>query len=357
MSNGGKYDRFVLAGPTTPHWACFCGTGWNYASRIKCRGCGRDAPQRICNSAREAAKRASTKPAFDRPRGAGGAWSKGPPNHQSELDKLRAENAELRRAGKNEKVEEETTPAEDADEGTDIEELIGAVAKLEKAVGPSHPLVTAARTELEVARRKRDEARPARYKISALRKKMHARNKAAEAAEKKVGDLREAAKNAEAAVTEGIRLRNALATEVAEIEEELSRLRQEELRAETRTNEVPRNAESIFGGLDPQFVATSTSMEEHEALQRAETIMARVRQQRVSEAATVQEQLPPTVRDAPTIAASTAVAASAAERRAVDSAPMQVEDVAELERQAQLSERQAEHARERAESAKKARVA
>jgi hypothetical protein len=163
------------------------------------------------------------------------------------MAKLRAEIAELRQAGKNEKIEEEVT-TEDSGGGTNIAELIGALAKLEKAVGPSHSLVTAARIELEEARRKRDEAKPARFKISALQKKRGKKKEAADAADKKVGDLREAAKKAEEAVKEGTRLRDELATEVGEIEEELFRMREEELHAKKKTNEVPKN-DTIFRGL------------------------------------------------------------------------------------------------------------
>ena len=94
--------------------------------------------------------------------------------------------------------------------------------------------------------------------------------------------------------------------------------------------------------------------------------MVRVRQQKVTEATAIQHQLAPTQFDAPATAtaaiaaatsATAAAAASAAERRVVDNSPIHLEDLDELERQAQHSERQAEHARDRVESAKKTRVA
>ena len=48
----------MLRGPRRPVWACACGSGGNWASRLECRGCGRAAPVRIAAAARAAHKAA-----------------------------------------------------------------------------------------------------------------------------------------------------------------------------------------------------------------------------------------------------------------------------------------------------------
>ena len=358
-------DDSVLPGPKFPFWGCSqCGNSGNWASRIKCK-CGATAPTRIVQAAKREAAALKSQPAHGGAPRARGMWAKGPPQPpvvkklEERLKLLEAENKKLRESPKEDDTNEAGNGAEGSDENTDIGELISALAKLEKARA-SHQLVAAARAELETARRKRDEARPTRHKISAAQKKLGTKKNVLEASEAKILELREAAKKAEEAVNEETRLRDGLAREVAQLEKDLSQLRQEELLAESKV-ELPKS-ENILGALDPREVESATSTEERELLQRAESIMARVRQQRASEAASVHEQLAPTQLDAPATAATTAAptaaaAASAAERRVVDSAPMQLEDVGELERQAIISERQAEHARERVENAKKARVA
>ena len=57
-SVGSKDDqgREVLPGPKKPVWCCACGEGNNWASRIKCKGCNRNAPQSVVNRAKAAAK-------------------------------------------------------------------------------------------------------------------------------------------------------------------------------------------------------------------------------------------------------------------------------------------------------------
>ena len=51
MSNG---LLMVLKGPKSPHRACNCGQGDNWASCRACRWCGRDAPWRVLHAAKKA---------------------------------------------------------------------------------------------------------------------------------------------------------------------------------------------------------------------------------------------------------------------------------------------------------------
>ena len=53
MPPGGGFRnrQFVLLGPTRPLWGCSCGCDDNFASRVVCCGCGREAPEPIRNRA------------------------------------------------------------------------------------------------------------------------------------------------------------------------------------------------------------------------------------------------------------------------------------------------------------------
>ena len=53
MPPGGGFRnrQFVLLGPTRPLWGCGCGRDDNFASRVVCCGCGREAPEPIRNRA------------------------------------------------------------------------------------------------------------------------------------------------------------------------------------------------------------------------------------------------------------------------------------------------------------------
>ena len=56
-SNDG--ERVVLRGPRKPEWCCSCGCDRNWASRTKCKECGKWAPRSILDKARKADKEAA----------------------------------------------------------------------------------------------------------------------------------------------------------------------------------------------------------------------------------------------------------------------------------------------------------
>ena len=65
----------VLAGPKFPLWGCSrCGQDGNWASRIRCRGCGNGASQKVVTAAKAAAARAKQ----EKPQGGGGAQRRQP---------------------------------------------------------------------------------------------------------------------------------------------------------------------------------------------------------------------------------------------------------------------------------------
>ena len=171
--------------------------------------------------------------------------------------------------------------------------------------------------DLAELRATRDQSRPISVQIRGLEGKVKDKQRQIEAAKLAATvaaeSVREAQKNLEATDAKVVDI----ATKLAEVERELRDLcsRPMEKPPATKPNDIVGNG-SIFGELDPQLVASATSPEEQEALQRAETIMARVRQQKASEAASVHDQFAPTQLDAPataaTTAAPTAVAAASA---------------------------------------------
>ena len=68
----------VLYGPKTPVWGCSCGESTNWASRIKCKACGKAAPQTIADKAKAASKKAqmaTPEPTARRPVAEGKDWS------------------------------------------------------------------------------------------------------------------------------------------------------------------------------------------------------------------------------------------------------------------------------------------
>ena len=68
----------VLYGPKTPVWGCSCGESTNWASWVKCKACGKAAPQTIIDKAKAASKRAQVnapEPTVRRPVAEGKDWS------------------------------------------------------------------------------------------------------------------------------------------------------------------------------------------------------------------------------------------------------------------------------------------
>ena len=99
-------NRDVLRGPKSPSWGCNCGELGNWASRVRCRGCGVDAPARIRTAAQKAEQAAKITPNGSIQPPPRGAWAMGAPGNGRVLQlearnkSLQAENKKLREASK-----------------------------------------------------------------------------------------------------------------------------------------------------------------------------------------------------------------------------------------------------------------
>lgn len=96
----------VLPGPKRPCWGCPCGEANNWASRLCCKGCAKQAPRRIAAAARAAAEKRFAGVALP----ASGIGSSPSPSSQrakraleyryeAQEKRLRALEAELKRTG------------------------------------------------------------------------------------------------------------------------------------------------------------------------------------------------------------------------------------------------------------------
>ena len=145
MAPAAASEHVVLRGPKKPEWACSCGCAHNWASRTKCKGCGREAPRSILDKARKADKEAAK----------GNGSGEGTANAQlrNQVAKLKKELAAAKASGKGvppdvaDKQEAECTPAEDAGIRAKEAELADVV-KLCTAY-PQSPVWTAQRGVLQ----------------------------------------------------------------------------------------------------------------------------------------------------------------------------------------------------------------
>jgi hypothetical protein len=93
-SGNAPRDGEVLRGPREPTWGCGCGRDENWASRTKCRGCGRSAPQSTLAKAKTADKAARER---DRKGDADAGGNKGGDHKKLLEDERRKHAAETRK--------------------------------------------------------------------------------------------------------------------------------------------------------------------------------------------------------------------------------------------------------------------
>ena len=118
-------------------WGCSCGESANFASRTKCRNCGRHAPRSIEDRQREVGRLPLRSPAASPGRQAFGANDK----IAKQLEELRKENAALRRKTAEQPAEitvEDADMGQKEDTGRTISQLVEALAYTEKALGTDH---------------------------------------------------------------------------------------------------------------------------------------------------------------------------------------------------------------------------
>ena len=209
MSHG-SWDADVLCGPKSPSWSCGCGQSGNFASRVRCRGCKRDAPARIRTAAEKAHKRDAFAPPVSSHAPPRGAWKDGAPGDdrlrrlEARLKSLEAENKSLRSTG------EDSTPDEmDENDGCMVlgtsadPVLLQAVLDATiKAYGPGSREAQDKTKELEAARTARHQSKPASVQMRAAERRVLQLQKAVEKAEAKATSAAQALCEAQAAAEE-----------------------------------------------------------------------------------------------------------------------------------------------------------
>ena len=185
----GTYDGLaVLPGPKLPQWSCSCGTAGNWASRLRCRGCGKEAPARIRIAAEKAARETAKTPKGAQPRQPQGAWASGAPGGErlrkleERLKTVEAENKALRSTSTlpscaDEVVEEvDTFPLADPD----VQKVEAAHGAMVAAFGPDSARARELAAELERLRQARRQAKPMSVQLRAVERKVAKGRKALE---------------------------------------------------------------------------------------------------------------------------------------------------------------------------------
>ena len=185
----GKDDgSAVLRGPTSPTWCCSCGVAGNWASRVRCRGCNKQAPARIRSDAEKAAKSVASTPAAVQPRQPRGAWTHGHPDKgrlrqlEEQLRAAQAENVALRQGARSDAIDLEEiegdgdgTLAQPTQDVHKVQAALDAIVALDGADSTSARELAA---ELEALREARRQAKPVSVQLRAVERKVAKRRKA-----------------------------------------------------------------------------------------------------------------------------------------------------------------------------------
>lgn len=230
QSGGQSQDGSVLRGPKQPYWICSsCCDDRNWACRIQCRTCHKDASSKVIKAARAAHKVATApSPKAAPQRAPGGAWSNGPPQSKLVDDlrrKLAAQNEKIKKlsAAKAAEADAEVDDGDHDMEGAvDVDALRRAAAAFREA-GPSFA-DQAASLDAQIAERLREQrkAKPLSQQVRSLEVRLGRRKKALEAAQK-------AAADAEAAAIEAQQAAAAAKVRAQELEADVKRLEMEQM--------------------------------------------------------------------------------------------------------------------------------
>jgi chromosome segregation ATPase len=169
----------------------------NWASRLRCRGCDKSAPQRVVTAAKKAASEAKPSAASDRSRDRGATPS------NSSLEKFKKELlAEVRGALKAsappKPAAATAAPSSDAgaeDNGGEAAraKLVEEIEGLKKILDASHPEVQKRQEELDGLRRKRPlhtQVLDAQRKVEKAGKKFESKRKELDGLDKQIEELR-----------------------------------------------------------------------------------------------------------------------------------------------------------------------
>ncbi len=212
----------VLSGPKSPTWCCSCGEASNWASRIRCRGCGKGASQSTADKARAAAKQ---QPAPSRWKPPSGAWTHGPPPAPAALGKQAARIKQLE--GEVRKLRQGATDAagdasgaSDTKEGTDeeVDALRRDIKSLE-GMSEGESLLASKKQKLQALQAARQASKPLHHQLRDIQGKIDRKERAlARKVNNDLPRLRKAVETAQASVDQAV-------LDVQEAETELEKLR------------------------------------------------------------------------------------------------------------------------------------
>ena len=239
----------VLRGPKTPLWCCGCGEDANWASRLRCRTCGRDAPARIRASAQKADKEAKLVPKGSPQPMPQGKWASGAPESgrfqklEARLKTLEAENKLLRDASK----VSSTDVVELDDDADDLACAVGRNPKLVqevldatiKAYGAESTEAKEKAAELESLRETHRLAKPVSVQLRAAERRIDRQRKSVEKAKADAIAAGEAVRAAQTASTEAD-------SKLAKLEKQLQETEAERTAIISRKSGSP-GAESVRG--------------------------------------------------------------------------------------------------------------
>jgi cell division septum initiation protein DivIVA len=211
---GAGLQQGVQGGSRNPVWGCGCGEAANWASRAKCRQCGRDAPTSILNRAKQdrAKQEKGAWGAWGRTAGgAGGAGNK-------EVADLRKQLLALQK--KFATVAPESEPMDSDAKVYDLGGAHQALAGL-RAAGLEHlPSFAALSKDIDAEKRKRAESKPLSQQAKTLEARISKKRKAQGVAADKVQAARDILAKKADELLEAQRAEKQVHDELAELEVE-----------------------------------------------------------------------------------------------------------------------------------------
>ena len=274
-------DDAILQGPKSPTWSCGCGQAGNFACRIRCRGCNRDAPARIRTSAEKANKESVAVPkvsAHPQPRG---YWQQSAPKDQrlrkleARLKSLESENSSLRvRTGDAEAKELETRADLEGETDASLDPtLLQAVLEATvNAYGIDSKQAKEKTEELEAARAARRQAKPASAQMRVAERRVHQQRKALEKARTFAEAAASALREAQAAAAEALEKVAAAEKRLHEAEAEQQICCQRSIAC---TNSLDASA-SEFDGLATVAALSQAFADDAESLQALQLVRTKL---------------------------------------------------------------------------------
>ena len=238
-----------------PLWGCSCGCDNNWATRDKCRECGKEAPKRTKDRAKNL-----SKPSIQ--------------NENSRVKKLVQERDSLReqlaKAKSSSSSDMEVDQGQDTADAPAISDLVADHDKLVKKYGADHAMAKTAATCLAEARAERDGKKSGAARVRDAERAVERKKKSHELAKKE-------AEAAQQALEEAQKSEAARAKELEEAETALRTARQEVLAAENGADATMELLETLAkhtAGGDSDVAAAIELLRTKTAQQKAKPTMA-----------------------------------------------------------------------------------